>query len=133
MRRDMVVEAVEVDLLDHVLVVLELHFLAGTAFGGEDQVQPERTSPRGDVHDDVLATHPVSITEVRMFVSKKEPTTIVEMVDHPWYVAVQFHPEFQSKPTDPHPLFRDFIGAALQRREAARTSADGPAAKVTSL
>ncbi|WP_165072476.1 CTP synthase [Paludisphaera rhizosphaerae] len=54
---------------------------------------------------------------------------IVEMADHPWFVAVQFHPEFQSKPTDPHPLFRDFIGAALQRREAGRTAADGAAAK----
>ncbi|WP_337174351.1 CTP synthase [Paludisphaera sp.] len=51
---------------------------------------------------------------------------IVEMVDHPWFVAVQFHPEFQSKPTKPHPLFRDFIAAALRRKEAGR--ADGPAA-----
>jgi CTP synthase len=51
------------------------------------------------------------------------------MADHPWFVAVQFHPEFQSKPTDPHPLFRDFIGAALQRREAGRAAADGAAAK----
>ena len=42
---------------------------------------------------------------------------IVEISDHPWFVAVQFHPEFKSKPTDAHPLFRDFIGAAIQRRE----------------
>jgi CTP synthase len=39
---------------------------------------------------------------------------IVELPDHPWYVAVQFHPEFQSKPTKPHPLFASFIEAALQ-------------------
>lgn len=39
---------------------------------------------------------------------------IVERRDHPWFVAVQFHPEFQSRPMRPHPLFRDFIGAALQ-------------------
>ncbi len=38
---------------------------------------------------------------------------IIEMADHPWFVAVQFHPEFQSKPNRPHPLFRDFIAAAL--------------------
>jgi CTP synthase len=43
---------------------------------------------------------------------------IIEVLDHPWFVAVQFHPEFQSKPTQAHPLFRDFIGAALARREA---------------
>ncbi len=45
---------------------------------------------------------------------------IVELVDHPWFLAVQFHPEFLSKPTRSHPLFRDFIGAALRRREVAR-------------
>ena len=40
----------------------------------------------------------------------------IELRDHPWFVAVQSHPEFQSKPTKPHPLFRDFIGASLERR-----------------
>ncbi|NLD93931.1 MAG: CTP synthase [Fibrobacter sp.] len=39
---------------------------------------------------------------------------IVELEDHPWFVAVQFHPEFKSRPIDPHPLFRDFIGASLK-------------------
>ncbi len=38
---------------------------------------------------------------------------IVEVKDHPWMVGVQFHPEFKSKPTEPHPLFRDFIAASL--------------------
>ena len=45
---------------------------------------------------------------------------IVEAPDHPWFLAVQFHPEFQSKPTKAHPLFRDFIAAALRRRDQAR-------------
>jgi CTP synthase len=45
---------------------------------------------------------------------------IVELRDHPWFVAVQFHPEFQSKPTKAHPLFREFVAAALRRREAVR-------------
>jgi CTP synthase len=48
---------------------------------------------------------------------------IVELLDHPWFVAVQFHPEFQSKPTQAHPLFREFVAAALRRREASRTGA----------
>ncbi len=39
---------------------------------------------------------------------------IVELTDHPWYVAGQFHPEFKSRPTRPHPLFRDFIRAAAE-------------------
>ena len=38
---------------------------------------------------------------------------IVEIPNHPWFVAVQFHPELKSRPNRPHPLFRDFIGAAL--------------------
>jgi CTP synthase len=45
---------------------------------------------------------------------------IIELPDHPWFLAVQFHPEFKSKPTKAHPLFRDFVAAALQRREASR-------------
>jgi CTP synthase len=38
---------------------------------------------------------------------------IVELEGHPWFVGVQFHPEFRSRPLEPHPLFRDFVGAAL--------------------
>ena len=37
---------------------------------------------------------------------------IVEIKDHPWFLAVQFHPEFKSKPDSPHPLFSDFVRAA---------------------
>ncbi|MBN1396349.1 MAG: CTP synthase [Pirellulales bacterium] len=42
----------------------------------------------------------------------------VEVPDHPWFVGVQYHPEFKSQPTRAHPLFAGFIGAALQRRSA---------------
>jgi len=38
---------------------------------------------------------------------------IVELADHPWFVASQFHPEFRSRPNRPHPLFRDFVRAAF--------------------
>ncbi|MEW6725922.1 MAG: CTP synthase [Bacillota bacterium] len=41
---------------------------------------------------------------------------IIELADHPWFVATQFHPEFKSRPNRPHPLFRDFVGAALRNR-----------------
>jgi CTP synthase len=43
---------------------------------------------------------------------------IVELPDHPWFVASQFHPEFKSRPTRPAPLFREFVGAALARSRA---------------
>jgi CTP synthase len=41
---------------------------------------------------------------------------ICELPDHPWYLGCQFHPEFKSKPLEPHPLFRAFIGAAKEHR-----------------
>ncbi|WP_026882085.1 CTP synthase [Clostridium akagii] len=40
---------------------------------------------------------------------------IVEIKDHPWFVGVQFHPEFKSRPNRPHPLFREFIKAAMNK------------------
>ena len=43
---------------------------------------------------------------------------IVELKNHPWYVGCQFHPEFLSRPQRPHPLFRDFIEAAIKKSEA---------------
>jgi CTP synthase len=43
---------------------------------------------------------------------------IIELADHPWFVASQFHPEFKSRPTRPAPLFREFVGAALDRGRA---------------
>ncbi|MDL2207300.1 CTP synthase, partial [Desulfovibrio sp. OttesenSCG-928-M16] len=44
---------------------------------------------------------------------------IIELVDHPWFLGCQFHPEFKSNPMQPHPLFRDFITAAKARAEGA--------------
>jgi CTP synthase len=56
---------------------------------------------------------------------------VVELADHPWFVASQFHPEFKSRPTRPAPLFREFVAAALararERRDArARSGAAQP-------
>lgn len=42
---------------------------------------------------------------------------VCEVKDHPWMVGVQFHPEFKSKPTEPHPLFKDFVGAMIAHKE----------------
>jgi CTP synthase len=64
---------------------------------------------------------------------------IVEAPDHPWFLGCQFHPEFKSKPLEPHPLFAAFIGAALEHKrnnarrlaEPKRTEAVGIAPHVT--
>ncbi|MBM9536778.1 CTP synthase [Desulfobulbus alkaliphilus] len=60
------------------------------------------------------------LEEAGLVVSGASPdNTLVEMVelsDHPWFLGCQFHPEFQSKPMKPHPLFRDFIKAAIVRK-----------------
>ena len=43
---------------------------------------------------------------------------IVELPSHPWFIGVQFHPELKSRPTRPHPLFKGFVGAALEYKHA---------------
>ena len=48
----------------------------------------------------------------------KELVEIVEIEDHPWFLGCQFHPEFKSRPTDPHPLFRAFIEASLREKRS---------------
>ncbi|HMX62743.1 MAG TPA: gamma-glutamyl-gamma-aminobutyrate hydrolase family protein, partial [Candidatus Sumerlaeota bacterium] len=59
-----------------------------------------------------------------------EETDLVEMIElkeHPWYVGCQFHPEFQSRPLKPHPLFKGFVAAAITQRKsiAAKGAARG--------
>lgn len=45
---------------------------------------------------------------------------IAELNDHPWMLGTQYHPEFKSKPSEPHPLFREFIGAVIAHKQTAR-------------
>ncbi|MBI6874048.1 CTP synthase [Clostridium aciditolerans] len=60
-----------------------------------------------------------ALTEAGLILSGTSPDSrlveIVELKDHPWFVAVQFHPELKSRPNRPHPLFRDFIKASLDK------------------
>ncbi len=51
---------------------------------------------------------------------------VVEIENHPWYVAVQYHPELKSHPTKPHPLFRDFIAAAVKYHKERRSAVENP-------
>jgi CTP synthase len=61
-----------------------------------------------------------ALTEHGLIVSGLSPdgkfVEMVELADHPWYLGCQFHPEYKSKPTEPHPLFVSFIAAALGER-----------------
>ncbi len=51
-----------------------------------------------------------------------ELVEIIEIADHPWFLGCQFHPEFKSRPMDPHPLFRDFIKGALKYKTRKETA-----------
>jgi CTP synthase len=48
---------------------------------------------------------------------ERDLVEIIELIDHPWFIGVQFHPEFKSKPLQPHPLFVHFVKATLKRKE----------------
>jgi CTP synthase len=74
------------------------------------------------------------LTKRGMRISGRSPdgkfVEIAELPTHPWYVSVQFHPEFQSKPLRPHPLFASFVAAAHahKRGSLTATAASEPAA-----
>jgi len=84
----------------------------------KEEVVFERHRHRYELNNenrDILSTH-------GLIASGTSPdgrlVEIIEIPAHPWFVASQFHPEFKSRPDGPHPLFRDFIGAALKFKEA---------------
>ena len=68
-----------------------------------------------------------TLGEAGLQVSGRSPdgkfVEVVELADHPWFVAVQFHPEFRSKPLRPHPLFADFVKAVHRHTMSASTQA----------
>jgi CTP synthase len=51
---------------------------------------------------------------------------IIEVADHPWFVSVQFHPELKSRPTKAHPLFREFVAAAVRYKKKRQQEIDSP-------
>ncbi len=68
---------------------------------------------------EVNPTYEKVLAEAGMVFSGKSPDgvlpEVVEIPNHPWFIGVQFHPELKSRPFDPHPLFKSFIGAAVQQ------------------
>ena len=65
------------------------------------------------------------LEEAGLIVSGTSPdgnlVEICELANHPWFLGCQFHPEFQSKPMMPHPLFRDFIKAAILHQKGTKS------------
>lgn len=92
---------------------LEPGTLAARCYGQE--VVEERHRHRWEVNPaylDVLREHGMVISGSSQ---KGRLAEIVELSDHPFFIAGQFHPELRSRPTRPHPLFREFVGAAKTR------------------
>jgi CTP synthase len=95
--------------------------LAGSSLAhrlyGQDAIS-ERHRHRYELHNayrERLARHGMLCTGI---FPGQDLVEIVEIADHPWFVGVQFHPEFKSKPTAPHPLFAGFIEAALRHQQS---------------
>ena len=86
--------------------------LARRIYGGASEIR-ERHRHRYEVNQKYLAT----LKEHGLTISGLSPdgkfVEMIEITDHPWYLGCQFHPEYKSKPTEPHPLFVSFIEAAL--------------------
>jgi CTP synthase len=89
--------------------------LAWEAYGS-DEVW-ERHRHRYEVNPEYVPL----FEEKGLVISGKSPDRIfvevIELPDHPWFLCCQFHPEFKSKPYDPHPIFRSFIAAAVDYKE----------------
>ncbi len=73
----------------------------------------ERHRHRYEFNNKYLDTFKKAGMTVSGLYPKEQLVEIIELADHPWFLATQFHPEFRSRPTAPHPVFRDFIKAAL--------------------
>jgi CTP synthase len=95
---------------------LEAGTVAARAY--EVDVVEERHRHRWEVNPaylETLRSHGLVISGTSQ---KGRLAEIIELPDHPFFVAGQFHPELRSRPTRPHPLFREFVGASVARRRA---------------
>ncbi len=106
--------------------VLKAGSLVGKAYG------QDKISERHRHRYEFFNRYRQQLTEAGMVISGQSPdgrlVEIVELKDHPWFVGCQFHPEFKSRPTVAHPLFREFIKAARRYRRS-RLEAETPAGK----
>jgi CTP synthase len=93
---------------------------AAEAYGAE--VVMERHRHRYEINNDYREI----LTNAGLVISGMSPdrklVEIIELPNHPWFVATQFHPEFKSRPDNPHPLFNGLMSTAVQRQDASKTT-----------
>jgi CTP synthase len=94
--------------------------LAAKAYGAD--VVEERHRHRWEVNPAYHEALTAAGLRISGSSQKGRLAEIIELEDHPFFIAAQFHPELRSRPTRPHPLFRDFVGAAVVRRATRSTS-----------
>jgi CTP synthase len=95
------------------------HLVAGTktheAYGSDRTTERHRHRYEfNNLYRDKMVEHGLVVAGTT---ADQKLIEVIELADHPWFVACQFHPEFQSKPNQPHPLFSGFVKAALAGRE----------------
>ena len=108
--------------------------LARKIYGGASEIS-ERHRHRYEVNQKYLN----NLKEHGLVISGLSPdgkfVEMVELTDHPWFLGCQFHPEYKSKPTEPHPLFVSYIAAALaeqQRRSKERENVESTVPEIPS-
>ena len=111
---------------------LEPGSLANRAYGKTEI--SERHRHRYEFNRDYEKT----LTNAGLLITGRTPdenyVEIIEAPDHPWFLGCQFHPEFKSKPLEPHPLFAAFIGAALEHKKArSRPAAEAPRVQAAAI
>ncbi len=77
----------------------------------------ERHRHRYEINNELLGRLQEAGLVVSGVLHGRNLVEIIELRDHPWFVATQFHPEFKSRPHRPQPIFREFVGAALRRQK----------------
>ncbi len=87
---------------------------ARQVYGGEPVIS-ERHRHRYEVNNAYRQTLAAAGLVISGTFQEGRLVEMIELPDHPWFVASQFHPEFKSRPTRPAPLFREFVHAALER------------------
>jgi CTP synthase len=104
--------------------------LAHSIYG---DVVTERHRHRYEANVNYLDTLRKAGLVISALTQREQLTEIVELPHsvHPWYMGVQFHPEFKSTPWDGHPLFNAYIKAAMDNKSASKTSPAASSAKVS--
>jgi CTP synthase len=96
--------------------IIERDTHAFTAYGMRETSERHRHRYEfNNAYKEILSRHGMKMSGTS---PDKELVEIVELTDHPWFLACQFHPEFKSRPIEPHPLFSAFIAASIREKRS---------------